>query len=175
MQHIRALYLVCALLLSGNVSAQTPSPPESCQDPQCTVVKRGSTVITVADVTAKVKALEPSQQDAVLSNDKQLNKMLDDMLVLRQIANEVDPASVKDDAILQARLKLAQDEVLAIYQLDKIRAERITSDFERLAREHYLTNLATMKTPMAARKTLVEPKRSAIQPEMGMKMASETK
>src|SRR5688500_4165119 len=33
----------------------------------------------------------------------------------------------------------------------------------------------TMNTAMAARKTLVEPNRSAIQPEIGMKMASDTK
>ncbi len=32
-----------------------------------------------------------------------------------------------------------------------------------------------MNTPIAARKTLVEPNRSAIQPEIGMKMASDTK
>jgi len=161
MLHNRALFIVCALFFSVSVFAQAPNAAESCQAPECTVVKRGSATITVADVTAKVRVMEPSQQDAVLSSDKQLNKMLEDMLVLRQIANEVNPAMIKDDVILQAQLKLAQDQVLAVYQLDKIRAERINSDFEQLAREQYLTNLGAMKTPkqIKIRQLLIESKR----------------
>lgn len=153
-----ALFLVSALALAGAAHAQEPAAEKPCTELGCTVAKRGTAVITVADVTAKVQSLEPKQQSALLSDPKQLNKMLENLLILRQIANQVDAAKVADDVVLQARLKMAYDEIVAVYRLDQVRAERVTADFERLAQEHYLTHLSEMKTPkqMTVRHLLVE-------------------
>ena len=153
-----AFILVSALAFAGTALAQEPAPAKPCTDPACPVAKRGTAVITVADVTAKVQALEPKQQNALMSDPKQFNKMLENLLILRQIANEVDAAKVADDVVLQARLKMAYDEIVAVYRLDQIRAERVTADFERLAHEHYLTHMSEMKTPkqMTVRHLLIE-------------------
>ncbi len=153
--------LTTAFALAGGAIAQQPTATEPCLELDCPVAKRGTAVITVADVTAKVGSLDPKVQSALLSDSKQINKMLENMLILRQIANEIDPAEAQKDALLQARLKQAYDEVVAVYRLDQIRAERVTSDFEALARERYLTNMAGMKTPrqVAVRHLLVDSKK----------------
>lgn len=153
------LLFVSALALADATLAQeSAAPTKPCIETSCPVAKRGTAVITVADVTAKVKALEPKQQSALMSDPKQLNKMLENLLILRQIANEVDAAKVADDVVLQARLKMAYDEIVAVYRLDQIRAERVTADFERLAHEHYLTHMSEMKTPkqVTVRHLLIE-------------------
>ena len=153
-----ALILVSSLAFAGGAFAQEPATEKPCTEPSCPIAKRGTAVITVADVTAKVKALEPKQQSALLSDPKQLNKMLENLLILRQIANEVDAAKVEQDVLLQARLKMAYDEIVAVYRLDQIRAERVTADFSTLAHEHYLTHMSEMKTPkqLTVRHLLVE-------------------
>lgn len=153
-----ALTFALALTAAGAVAAEEGAAPKPCTALGCTVAKRGTAIITVADVSAKIKALEPKQQSALLSDPKQLNKMIENLLILRQIANEIAPADAEKDVLLQARLKQAYDEVVAVYRLDQVRAERVTGDFEVLARERYLTNLAAMKTPkqIAVRHLLIE-------------------
>lgn len=141
------LILGCALTLAGAARAEEPAATKACVQPECVVVKRGTAVITVADVTAKVKTLDAHLQSALLSDPKQLNKMMEDMLIRRQIANEASPLDVQNDVLLQARLKQAQDEVLTVYRLNQIRAERVSGNFEQLARENYLTKLDAMKQP----------------------------
>lgn len=152
------LILVSALALANPAFAEDAAAEKPCHEPSCPVAKRGTAVITVADVTAKVKALEPKQQTALMSDPKQFNKMLENLLILRQIANEVDAATAAQDVVLQARLKMAADEIIAVYRLDQIRAERVTADFDRLAHEHYLTHMSEMKTPkqMTVRHLLIE-------------------
>lgn len=164
----RRLILLCSLALaSGALMAQAPEAPattqltpleglsqpiqspdvERCHRPDCIIAKRGTAVVTVADIMAKMNTLEKAQQDLFLSDAKQINKTIENMLILRQIANEADRAKAEQDVVLKARLNQVQDEVLAVYQLDQVRAQRIPGDFHRLAREYYLANKATMRTP----------------------------
>lgn len=137
----------CVLTFAGALRAQEPAANKPCLELDCVVAKRGTAVITVADVTAKVKVLDPHLQKALFSDPKQMNKMLEDMLTRRQIANEVDPLEVQKDVLLQARLKQSYDDVVTVYKLNQMRAERVTGTFEQLARENYLTNLDAMKLP----------------------------
>ncbi len=152
------LIFASALTFAAAVRAEDAPQNEACIEMHCVVARRGTAVVTVADVTAKVKSLEPRLQGALLSDPKQINKMLENMLILRQIANEIAPAELEKDPVLQARLKQSYDEVVAVYRLDQIRAERVPKDFEQLARERYLTNMAGMKTPrqIAVRHLLVD-------------------
>lgn len=153
------LVLVSALLLTPAAHAeQEAAAKKPCLEFDCPVAKRGTAVITVADVTAKVRQLDPKVQSALMSDPKQINKMLENLLILRQIANEVDMAAAAKDPLLQARLKQAAEEVLVVYRLDQVRAARVTGDFEQLAHESYLTNMASMKSPrqVAVRHLLVD-------------------
>ena len=120
---------------------------EVCTAPHCVVARRGGVEITVADVQAKAATLEPEQREALLSSSQNINQMIENLLIMRQIANEADPKSYADDPVMQARLRQVADEVIGVHQLDHIRNTRISSNFELLAKENYLANLASMKTP----------------------------
>lgn len=138
--------------------AQLPAlaPPkviesEVCTGPACVVARRGSAEVTVADIQAKADTLDPKQRDALLSDPKNINQLIEKLLIMRQIANEADQEAIAKDPVVQARLRQVADEVIGVYQLDQIRASRINSDFERLAKENYLANIDTMKTPREVR------------------------
>lgn len=118
-----------------------------CSRPECPIAIRDDATITVADLGAKLVALDVKQRDILLSDPNSLNGVIENLLLTRQLANEADRAALANDPIAQARLKQAEDEVYAVLRLDQIRAERITGDFERLAKEHFLTNKAAYTQP----------------------------
>lgn len=120
---------------------------EVCTAPHCVVARRGGVEVTVADIQAKADTLEPAQREALLSSSQNINQMIENLLIMRQIANEADPKSYADDPVVQARLRQVADEVIGVHQLDHIRSSRINSNFELLAKENYLANIASMKTP----------------------------
>lgn len=158
MRITRTSLLVLSVVFIEAASAQVaaPSPPriidsEGCHAPSCVVARRGGVEITVADIQAKANTLEPKQRDALLSDSKNINQLIENLLIMRQIAHEADQESVAGDPVVQARLRQVADEVIGVYQLDQVRATRVPRDFERLARENYLANMAAMKTPREVR------------------------
>jgi peptidyl-prolyl cis-trans isomerase C len=161
MMFSRSLIAALGLVAAAHAFAQDPTDKKPCHEPQCPVVQRGDAVVTVADVMAKLMGLDERKQNALLSDPKQINNMLENLLITRQIANDVDRDKAANDAALQARLKQATDDVLAVYRLDEIRASRIRSNFETLAREYYLANKADMHTPKIAtvRHLLITPEK----------------
>ncbi|MFO1493634.1 MAG: peptidyl-prolyl cis-trans isomerase [Lysobacterales bacterium] len=150
---IRTIALILALV-AGSAGAQTPPanapvtpPANGCARPECPLAQRGQATITVADLQAKLRTLEPKQQNVLLSDPKQLTTVIENLLITRQLAMAADQEAAAADPIVQARIRQLSDEVLSIYRLDEVRAERIRGDFERLAKEHYLTNKAAMVQP----------------------------
>ena len=118
-----------------------------CSEPQCPIAMRGTATVTVADLGAKLSSLEDKQRNVLLSDPHALNGVIENLLITRQIANEADRASAAKDPIAQALLQQAADQVYAVMRLDQIRAERITGDFEKLARENFITNKSAYTQP----------------------------
>lgn len=149
MNKIRSILIAVCLAFASQASAQAGSPqqPKPCYEPQCPVASRGTAVVTVGDVMAKLMGLDEKKQDALLSDPKQINGMIESVLLNRQIANDVDPEKTTTDPALQARLRQAADDVLTVYRLNEIRAARITGNFETLASEYYRANKSAMHAP----------------------------
>jgi peptidyl-prolyl cis-trans isomerase C len=130
------------------LALQAPVDPASvCSKAECPIASRGNATITVADLGAKLNTLDTKQRDALLSDPRAFNGVIENMLITRQIANEANRAATQNDPIVKARLKLAEDEVYAVLRLDEIRATRIKGDFERLAKEHFLAHKAEYTEP----------------------------
>lgn len=146
----RSLIAAIGLVFAAGSYAQDTTEPAPCHALDCVVAKRGTATVTVADIKAKIGTVDKQKQDTLLSDSKQLTAMIENMLILRQIANEADAAKAAADVVLQARIRQVNDEVMAVYQLDHIRDTRLTSSFENLAREHYLANKDKMRTPQEA-------------------------
>lgn len=144
---------VFALLLSAaTVHAQPAASPvapqaPACSEPSCPLAQRGTATITIADLRAKLNTLQPKQRNALLSDGRQLSGVIETMLITRQLAQAADQEKAAADPVVQARIAQAIDEVLSVYRLDEIRDQRIKSNFETLAKEHYQTNKAAMVRP----------------------------
>lgn len=159
-------YLIFALLMGGvtahaqDVATPTPTTAAGCAEPSCPLASRGAAVVTIADLRAKLRTLEKKQQDALLSDARQLSNVIENLLVTRQIALQADMDKAAQDPILQARLAQVRDEIISVYRLDEVRAERIKGNFDTLAKEHYLTNKASMVRPreVTVRHLLVDTK-----------------
>ncbi len=148
------------LVLATSVSAQQPpttdqpaslatSDPNApvCSEPQCPIAIRGAATVTVADLGAKLATLEEKQRNVLLADPRALNGVIENLLITRQIALEANRARIDKDPFAQARLAQVADEVYAVMRLDEIRAERIGGDYEKLAREHYITNKVAFTKP----------------------------
>ncbi|GMU43543.1 MAG: hypothetical protein AMXMBFR25_15290 [Lysobacterales bacterium] len=142
-------------LALSSAHAQTPVPAageaEPCHQMHCVVARRGTAEVTVADILAKSRTLDERQRGAVLSDPRNLNQMVENILIMRQIANAADQDKAAADPVVQASMALARDEVIGLYQLDHIRATRVQGDFERLARENYQANKDAFKSPREVR------------------------
>lgn len=116
----------------------------ACATLDCPLATRGGATVTLADLEAKLSTLDEKSRQTVLSDAKALGNVVENLLITRQLAQKVDREKALADPVMQARLQQLTDEVLSIYQLDQVRIERIRGDFDRLAREHYLTHKAEM-------------------------------
>lgn len=130
------LTIACCLSLQPAFAA--------CAQRTCPLATRGGATVTLADLEAKLSTLDEKSQQSVLSDPKSLGNVIENLLITRQLALRADREKALHDPVVQARIQQLTDEVLSVYQLDQIRAERIRGDFERLAREHYQTHKSEM-------------------------------
>lgn len=154
MNLIRLLIVVAGAVTQIPALAAEPVPTEpanGCFEPSCVVARRGTAAVTVADIMAKAGTLEPRQRHAALSDPRNLNQMIEGLLIKRQIANELKEAEYTNDPVVQARLAQVRDEVLSVHKLDLLRDAKVKGDFERLAREHYQANKASFQNPREVR------------------------
>lgn len=136
------LQLLALLALSGSQFARSA---EVCWE--CPLAKRGGATVTVADVQAKLAPLGERERGAILNDGKQLEMMIDNLLLNRQLTAKAEAEVDDSDPVLAAQLRQARETVLAVVQLNRVRAERLPGDFEQLAREHYATTRATLLRP----------------------------
>ena len=126
------------------LAARMISFAQQCKDLDCPLATRGTATITVADLVAKLDSAEKKHRPLILSEPKQLEQLIDNMLLSRQLANEARKRTANvDDPVLAAKLQLSQDDVWAVVELNAIRAARVPKNFDRLAREHYAINKDT--------------------------------
>jgi peptidyl-prolyl cis-trans isomerase C len=128
--------------LAATIVVQTAAA--NCATLDCPLASRGGATVTLADLEAKLSTLDGKSRQTVLSDPKSLGNVVENLLITRQLAQKVDREQALANPVLQARVQQLTDEVLSVHQLDRIREERIRGDFERLAREHYLTHKAEM-------------------------------
>lgn len=130
------------LMVSAVATAQDE---EQCWD--CPLAKRGGVVVTVADFQARIAPLGEREKGILIGDGKQLEMMVDNLLLNRQLTRELEGKLDENDPVLAAQLLQARENVLAVAQLNRIRNERIPGDFEQLAREHYATTKSTLVKP----------------------------
>lgn len=138
MRTLFPLFLFLVLVTSAH------SASAACATLDCPLASRGGATVTLADLEAKLTTLDEKSRQSLLSDAKALGNVIENLLITRQLAQKVDSEQALADPVIKARVQQLMDEVFSVHQLDRIRAERIQGDFDRLAREHYLTHKSEM-------------------------------
>lgn len=133
------------LFASSVILNEAPAGEPVCWE--CPLAKRGGAVVTVADLQARISPLSEREKGILIGDGKQLEMMVDNMLLNRQLTLQLEGQLDESDPVLTAQLRQARENVLAVAQLNRIRNERIAGDFEELAREHYATTKSTLVKP----------------------------
>lgn len=104
------------------------------------VIERGDAALTLADIDARMQRLPDHERPDFAHRPDNLARMMDQLLLNRQLANEARSLGLDRDPKVQHDLVLAAEEVLAVHRLNQLVATGSLPDFEPLARERYLAD-----------------------------------
>ncbi len=144
MRNLSPLLILAFFCLPAN--SQT-----ACEGMDCPLAIRGTATVTVADLVAKLDSIEARHRPLLLSDGKQLENIVENMLLQRQIAQDLKATELESDPVMVAKLQQARDAVLSVARLDEIRAARLPKNFDALAREHFLISKADYIEPRSVR------------------------
>ena len=104
------------------------------------VIERGDAMLTLADIDARMQRLPDHERPDFAHRPDNLARMMDQLLLNRQLANEARSLGLDQDPKVKHDLVLAAEEVLAVHRLNQLVATGSVPDFEPLARERYLAD-----------------------------------
>jgi parvulin-like peptidyl-prolyl isomerase len=135
-----ALAGVLSLSASGAVLAQADPKTQE-------LIRRGDAVLTLGDLDGRMSRLAETERAIHARDSSNLSRMIDRLLVNRQLAIEARELGLDDDPDVRTDMALAVEEVLATHRLNLlVRRDRIP-DFTELARERYLADPGSFGVP----------------------------
>lgn len=106
---------------------------------EAVIASRGDAEITLADVDARMQEIPQDKREGFINSAERIDTMLNQRLLLRQLAAEAEREKLDQGALFEARMKLARDRLLAEALLEKLAREPLKSDVKALAKEAWLT------------------------------------
>jgi peptidyl-prolyl cis-trans isomerase C len=134
-----ALIVACA-------AAATPAFASEGEDP--VVVRRGSAELRMSEIDARLDEVPSDRRAGLMDSPERIDAMLNQLLLLEQLANEAVAEGLEKDPRLQRQLDLVRNRLLAQFRLEQLREKAAKgTDFELLARERYLANRSNFAVP----------------------------
>jgi parvulin-like peptidyl-prolyl isomerase len=126
--------------------ASTPASASDADDP--VVVRRGSAELRLSEIDARLDEVPADRRAGLMDSPERIDAMLNQLLLLEQLANEAIEEGLQTDPRLQRQLDLVRNRLLAQFRLEQLREKAAAStDFESLARERYLANKSSYTVP----------------------------
>lgn len=141
MNHALAVVATAAL---GAVFAAEP-PPETV------LVKRGDTTVTAGDFMASIARLPEEQRTTFRADVQRIVSGVSSIYLNRALANEARAAGEDKDPEVQARLKLAEEQLLAQIHMERFEKTIKTPDYTARALEAYRADPARYAIPEKVR------------------------
>lgn len=134
-----------APLLAQQVQAATVSPSVSKTNdaPDSTVVvSQGGAHVTLEDIDGFAEALPWDQRAAVFNDPDRIERILRDLLLTKQLANEAKADGLDKDPMVRAGMELASKQALAKARMQAFTqtTKQSVPDMTELAHERYLAN-----------------------------------
>jgi peptidyl-prolyl cis-trans isomerase C len=139
-----ALAIALPLVAAGPALAQVD--PKSME-----LIRRGDAVLTLGDLDGRMARLADTERSIHARDPANLSRMIDRLLVNRQLAIEARALGLDEDPDVRADVALAIEEVLATHRLNLLVRRDNIPDFSELARERYMADPAAYGLPEARR------------------------
>ncbi len=110
------------------------------------VVSRGGVSLDVGLIDARISEIPEKHRAEFIDNGDRLEKMLRDMLLLKQLASEARAQGLHHSSLYAYQKILAEERVLAGLRLEQMREQSIPTNVEALANEVYIANPDRFKT-----------------------------
>jgi parvulin-like peptidyl-prolyl isomerase len=135
--------VLLALILSAPPVAAGPEV-----DADAVVVSRGTAQLTFGEIDARLAEVPAERRAGVMDSPERIDTLLQQLLLVEQLADEAVAAGFASDPRLQGQSDLARKRMLAQYRLEQLREQaREGIDAEALARERYLSDRAAFAIP----------------------------
>ena len=137
----RSLALTLALMPIA-VPAQTLAP-------DTVVASRGGVSMTVRDVDARLAEVPEDKRVELVGSPKHVEKVLSDLLLVKQLATEARAQNVESDPAYKASLALYAERLQAAWQRENLLKTAPKGDFDAIAKERYLSEPERFAVPGA--------------------------
>ena len=145
MQRFFAPFLV-ALLAAAPVAAKEPVP-----DSKAVVASRGGVSVTLAELDARMAEIPAESRGVVIGDPRRMEAIVDEMLLIKQIAREGRTTGTDKDPRYQQALALLTDRLLAAFRSEELLKNAPKADAETLVHESYLADPARFTEPEKVR------------------------
>lgn len=130
---------ILAALLAHPAAWASSEPPS--------LLSAGDIVVTTPDLQQELLVLSPDERTTALADPNGLKALLGRIYQAKRIIAEAKQLGLDQLPLIQARLALAQRQVLSNALRDHTREQTRPPDFAALAREHYLAGRNQFRTP----------------------------
>jgi peptidyl-prolyl cis-trans isomerase C len=111
------------------------------------VVWQGDAKLTLDDVDARMSRIPPDKRAGFINDPDRIEQMLRGLLLTKLLAHEAEREGLANDAVVQAEIELAKDEILARRRLSLHMRELKLPNFDTLARERYVSSPNLYRSP----------------------------
>lgn len=122
-----------------------PAQAADKPDVSTVVASRGGVDLTLGELDAKVRSMPADAQSEYMADPGRMTRVIDQMLLVKQIAAEAERNRLDADPAFIADLELKRRELLVEAQLAAHMATYKSPDPESLAREKYLASPETYR------------------------------
>ena len=122
-------------------------PVSKLATPDTVLATRGDAELLVADIDAFVAQVPPKDRAAVVATEERVTTLMQNLLLSRQLANDVRKKGLDQDPKVQRELMLATEKVLARHALAHYVQSKPQPKLEQLAKETYLSDKSKFVSP----------------------------
>ena len=133
--------------LTAAAAAESDKPIVKLATPETVLATRGDAVLLVADIDAFVNQVPVRDRAASVGTEERVTTLLQNLLLNRQLANEVRKLGLDKDPKVQREIMLAAEKVLARRALAHFVESQPQPNLEQLARETYLSDKSKFVAP----------------------------
>jgi peptidyl-prolyl cis-trans isomerase C len=147
------------VLFTAAVGLGVGFPVAAADDAATVVVKRGGADVTLAEVDARMTEIPPDKRAGFIDSPERIDQMLQQLLLLEQLANEARKEGLDRDPEYLAQLALGEKRLLAQLRLRKLSESAPSIDAEALALERYTVDPKRYASPerVSVRHILLKP------------------